>query len=602
VSEPLLGARWCGTGTRFGTYTSGVRSCAVRIFDDDGAAIATHPMDAVGGGHWESFIPEARPGTLYKFVLDGRELPDPFARWLPRGVHGPAAVVSPGYTPRHPQVATPLAQQVLYELHVGTFTPAGTYDAARGQLGYLADLGVRAIELMPVAAFAGSRGWGYDGVALYAPFAPYGSPDDLRRLVDEAHGHGLGVILDVVYNHFGPAGNYLAAYSPEYFVRAATPWGEAPNFAHHAMRRYVVENALYWLKEFGFDGLRLDATHAIVDPPDDSILRELTTRTKEVGGTLLFAEDERNEPAVVTSLGFDAIWADDFHHQLRVTVTGEKDGYFGSYTPGASGLAEAIQRGWIYEGQLYPRSGKPRGRPANDLRAESLVYCIQNHDQIGNRALGDRLGAAVSDDTYRAASMLLLFLPMTPLLFMGQEWCASTPFQYFTDHEGELGDAIARGRREEFKDFAAFRDPDSRETIPDPQASATFERSKLAWQERDEPAHAGVLALYRELLRLRRTDPVLSRAPRENLRAEAHHDVLAVTRWLGADVRVLCVNLGSSPVPLVDIPPLARYEQGVAEMSAALARSDRAPDVQDSGALEERALGPQRAAIFSSRR
>jgi maltooligosyltrehalose trehalohydrolase len=602
MNEPLLGARWCGAGTRFGTYTSGIASCAVRLFGEDASAIATHPMHAVGGGHWEAFVPEARPGSLYKFVLDGRELPDPFARWLPRGVHGPAAVVSPEYTPRHSRVATPLAEQVVYELHVGTFTTEGTYEAARGRLAYLADLGVRAIELMPVAAFAGSRGWGYDGVAHYAPFAPYGSPDELRRLVDAAHGHGLGVILDVVYNHFGPAGNYLAAYSPDYFVRAATPWGEAPNFANKAMRRYVVENALFWLKEFGFDGLRLDATHAILDTAEDPVLPELTRRVKEVGGTLLFAEDERNEPAVVTSVGFDAVWADDFHHQVRVTLTGERDGYYGSYTPGARGLAEAIEQGWIYEGQLYQRTGRGRGKPARDLPAEAFVYCVQNHDQIGNRAFGDRLGASVSAEAYRSASMLLLFLPMTPLLFMGQEWNASTPFQYFTDHEGELGEAIARGRREEFKDFAAFRDPESRETIPDPQAPATFERSKLAWQERDEPPHAEVLALYRELLRLRRTDPVLARAPRENLRAEAHGEMLVVTRWLGGEARVLCVNLGFAPVPLADIAPLVRYEGGVAGVAAIVASSDHVTDLRDDGAIEEPALGPQRAAIFASRR
>jgi maltooligosyltrehalose trehalohydrolase len=549
-ARPLLGARWVGGETRFGLYATGVESCAVRLFDAQGVARTTHPMQALGGGYYEASVAEARPGTLYKFVLHGRELPDPYARALPFGVHGPARVAPAQYSPKNPPVTPSLAEQVIYELHVGTFTREGTYDAARQHLGYLAGLGVTAIELMPVASFAGARGWGYDGVAHYAPFAPYGSPDDLRRLVDEAHGYGLAVILDVVYNHFGPSGNYLSAYSPDYFAGEATPWGEAPNFACPAMRRYAVENAIYWLEEFGFDGLRLDAIHAIVDSSEEHVLRELTAAVQQLGKRLLFAEDERNDPATVTSLGFDAIWADDFHHQVRVTLTRENDGYYAAYRPGAQGIADAINGGWIYRGQTYPRTGKPRGRPALGLLAESLVYCIQNHDQIGNRAFGDRLSAAVSIEAYRAASMLLLLLPMTPLLFMGQEWAATTPFLYFTDHEGDLGRAIVEGRREEFRGFAAFDDPTTRARVPDPQALATFEASKLDWRERADPLRAGVLDLYRELLYLRRSDPVLRHGSREGLRAEVTGDVLVVSRRWGGDVRVLCVNFGASAAAL----------------------------------------------------
>ncbi len=545
--QPVLGAKWTGDGTRFGAYATGVAECAVRLFDDQGGARSTHPLRAAGGGYYEALVREARPGAPYKFVLDGRELPDPFARSLPQGVHGPARVVEAGYRPRHPRVAPPLSEQVVYELHVGAFTPEGTYDAARSRLGYLADLGVSTLEIMPVAAFAGQRGWGYDGVAHYAPYAPYGSPDDLRRLVDEAHGHGLGVVLDVVYNHFGPAGNYLSAYSPDYFVRAATPWGEAPNFACPAMRRYVVENALYWLEEFGFDGLRLDAIHAILDP---SVLRDLAAAAHRLGARVLFAEDERNDPAGVTDLGLDALWADDFHHQVRVTLTGEQDGYYRGYAPGAAGIADAVQRGWIYEGQVYPSSGKPRGSSARALRAEQLVYCIQNHDQIGNRAIGDRLSASVSPEAYRVASTLLLFLPMTPLLFMGQEWAATAPFLYFTDHEGDLGRAVAEGRRKEFEGFEAFSKPGHHVRVPDPQAYETFEASRLDWGEQASPRHAGVLALYRALLKLRRTDPVLRHASRDDLHAEARGDVLVVRRRLGADARVLCANFGATEVPV----------------------------------------------------
>ncbi|HEX4448162.1 MAG TPA: malto-oligosyltrehalose trehalohydrolase, partial [Polyangiaceae bacterium] len=507
--QPLLGAKADTQGARFGAYITGVKECAVRLYDAEGRTLSSHPMSAVGHGYYEASVRGVRAGALYKFVLDDRVLPDPYARSLPQGVHGPAAVPGTGYLFKSHGVVPPLAQQVIYEIHLGTFTDEGTYDAARQHLGYLARLGVRTLELMPVASFAGTRGWGYDGVAHYAPFTPYGSPDDLRRFVDEAHKFGLSVILDVVYNHFGPAGNYLSAYSTDYFVRgadaAATPWGEAPNFACPAMRRYAVENALYWLEEFRFDGLRLDAIHTIVDPSEEHVLRELTRKVKALGGHVLFAEDERNDPAVVDTLGFDAVWADDFHHQLRVTLTGERDGYYDAYAPGVPGIADAINGGWLYQGQIYPVTGRARGKSAMDLLAESFVYCIQNHDQIGNRAFGDRLSSAVPVEGYRAASMLLLFLPMTPLLFMGQEWAASTPFLYFTDHEGSLGDAIARGRGEEFKRFAAFADPAARAKVPDPQKLETFDASKLRWAEQTEAEHPGVLELYRELLYLRRS-------------------------------------------------------------------------------------------------
>jgi maltooligosyltrehalose trehalohydrolase len=546
--RPLLGALADEGGVSFGAYVTPSRACAVRIRDADGAARGLYPMRAIGGGYFETRVEGAGPGTLYELVIDGRKLPDPHARFLPMGVHGPARVEAARYVPKNRPVATRLAEQIIYEIHVGTFTPEGTYDAARRRLGYLASLGVRTIELMPLAAFAGARGWGYDGVAHYAPFAPYGEPDDLRRFVDEAHGYGLSVVLDVVYNHFGPSGNYLSAFSDEYFVQAETTWGQAPDFARAPMRRYVIDNATYWVREFGFDGLRLDAIHAIDDRSEVHVLREVTAAVHQLGKRVLFAEDERNDPDVVTSLGFDALWADDFHHQLRVTLTGENEGYYGAYAPGARGVADAINRGWIYEGQIFPATGNPRGKPARELLAESLVYCIQNHDQIGNRPFGDRLSASVSTDAYCAASMLLLFLPMTPLLFMGQEWAASTPFLYFTDHEPELGDAIAEGRRRELRSFSAFADPAS--ALPDPQAAQTFESSKLRWDERSEEAHRAVLELYRELLYLRRTDPVLQDPARERLQAEARGDVLVVRRALGADVRVLCVNFGATSVPL----------------------------------------------------
>lgn len=343
-TRPLLGSRVASDGVRFGAYATEASCCAVRIFDASGAVRVTCPMRSVGRGYYETLVAGTRAGDLYVFVLDGRELTDPYARWLPKGVHGPAQVLGPtSYVYRNPPVAPRLAEQVVYELHVGAFTPEGTYEAARRRLSDIASLGANCIEVMPVASFAGPRGWGYDGVAHYAPFAPYGTADDLRRLIDDAHGLGLSIVLDVVYNHFGPSGNYLPSYSKNYFRNdRQRRWGDGPNFSHPAMRRYVVDNAVYWVEEFGFDGLRLDAIHAIEDDSPEHVLRELTRKVKACRNVVLFAEDERNDPRTLEELGFDAIWADDFHHQLRVTLTGERDGYYERYDPGASGVADAM--------------------------------------------------------------------------------------------------------------------------------------------------------------------------------------------------------------------------------------------------------------------
>jgi maltooligosyltrehalose trehalohydrolase len=398
---------------------------------------------------------------------------------------------------------------------------------------------------MPLAAFAGERGWGYDGVAPFAPHAPYGTPDELRAFVDAAHGLGLGVLLDVVYNHLGPAGNYLSAYSPDYFTSAArNAWGDAPDVAHPAMRSLVLSNARYWLEEFRFDGLRLDAVHAIVDPSPRHAVAELAAMAHALDPAIaIVGEDDRNDASLVTAAGLDALWADDLHHALHVTLTGERDGYYGSYSGGAAEVARAIARGWIYEGQAYGHSGNARGTDASALAASAFVYCLQNHDQVGNRAHGDRLTAGVSVDAWCAASAVLLFVPMTPLLFMGQEWAASTPFLYFTDHEPGLGALVTAGRREEFKRFRAFSDPAAAARIPDPQARETFTRSRLRWEERDAEPHARVLALYRALLALRRADPVLRASTREGLTADAAGPVLRVRRERGGEARVLLANL-----------------------------------------------------------
>ena len=354
--------------------------------------------------------------------------------------------------------------------------------------------------------------------------------------------------MDVVYNHLGPSGNYLSRYGSEYFTSdITTPWGPAPDFAHAPMRRLVVDNARYWLEEFGLDGLRLDATHAIVDPSPRHVLREIAEAAHAMTPPRrIFFEDERNDPSVVRDLGADAIWADDFHHQVHVLSTHERDGYYGAYEPTTAALARAVNEGWTFVGQPYPPwKGRPRGASAREhgLLFENLLYCIQNHDQVGNRALGTRLCHEISTDAYCAASVLLLFLPMTPLVFMGQEWASSSPFLFFTDHEGALGDAVREGRRKEFETFAGFADPKARERIPDPQSKSTFERSKLRWDERAEEPHARVLATYRAMLRLRRNDPVLSaRAAWEDVEATAHGLVLEVVRRAGRATRRVLVS------------------------------------------------------------
>jgi maltooligosyltrehalose trehalohydrolase len=554
---PQLGAVVNGGTTRFAATTD-QSSCSIRLYGRGEEVVDERELVPRGDGIFTLAIEGVGHGTPYRFVIGGNALPDPYARAFLHGVHGPATVYQSKHAWRYDCVSRPLHEHVIYELHVGTFTAEGTYDSAAKRLRDLVDLGVTAIELMPIASFDGSRGWGYDGVAHYAPYAPYGTPDELRAFVDHAHGLGLSVLLDVVYNHFGPSGNYLRAYDRRLFAHEeASPWGEAPNFASPAMRRYVIDNALYWLGEFRFDGLRLDATHAIIDRSPKHVLEEMVEAVAELEPKrLLLAEDERNDPTLVTRFGLDALWADDFHHATRVTLTGEHDGYYAAYQPGPREIARTISRGWLYEGQPRPSDGKPRGASADALTAEQFVYCIQNHDQIGNRAFGDRLNHAVTLDAYLSVSMLLLFLPMTSLLFMGQEWASSSPFLYFTDHEAELGRMISEGRRREFEGFRAFSGHGEERSVPDPQAQGTFQQSKLDWHERDQAEHARVLELYRAALALRRSDRVLQDASRERLRCDSFGEVLVVERWHEEARRVLLVNFGSSSVAFDELPSL----------------------------------------------
>lgn len=521
--HPSWGA-WCETGgVHFRVWAPTRRSVEV-VTDTPGRQSVVHPLNSAADGTFCGIVENLCAGNRYRYRLDGGELyPDPASRFQPEGVHGPSAVVDPkrfcwsdaGWR------GVGLDELVVYELHVGTFTPAGTFAGVTQQLPYLRALGVTGIELMPVADFPGTRSWGYDGVALFAPARCYGSPDDLRRLVDTAHRTGLAVILDVVYNHLGPDGAYLGMFSPYYFSRRhRTPWGAAINLdARHSemVRAFFIENALHWVHEYHFDGLRLDATHALFDDSSRHFLAELAKRVRaSVRGrpVLVIAEDHRNlarlvGPEADGGWGLDAVWADDFHHQIRRGLAGDRDGYYRDFTGSLPDLATTLRQGWFYCGQQSPHFGAPRGTDPTGLSPRRFVICLDNHDQVGNRAFGERLNHQIGLAAYRAATVLLLCAPHTPLLFMGQEWAASTPFQFFTDHNPELGKLVTAGRRREFKDFAAFADPQVRERIPDPQDSATFTRSRLDWSEPDQDPHASILRLYRALLDLRRTEPLL---------------------------------------------------------------------------------------------
>ncbi len=557
-----IGAIPDAQGTRFRVWAANARKgVQVVLYERDGKTIAAHhPLLPEGDGYFAAHLAGVRSGTRYRYQIDDRQpLPDPASQAQPDGVHGSSAVVDlqafrwtdTGWR------GLPMRELVIYELHVGTATPEGSFEALIGYLDDLVDLGVTAIELMPVADFPGTRNWGYDGVNLFAPARVYGGAVGLQRLVNAAHTRGLAVVLDVVYNHLGPDGNYLRQFSESYFTeRYHTPWGAALNMdgpdSQH-VRDYFIANAIYWLHAYHLDGLRLDAIHAIIDTSATPFLQELSQRVYatllEDRRVVLIAEDERNNPWLVRSptvggCGLSGIWADDFHHQVRVLLTGEQDGYYQNYGGTPSELVRTLQQGWFYTGQVQPQNARARGQSAPDLPFWSFIYCIQNHDQIGNRALGERLHHNVDLAAYRVASALLLLAPATPLLFMGQEWAASTPFLFFTDHNPELGRLVTAGRRAEFAEFAAFTHTE----VPDPQALITFVQSKLRWEERDQPPHAGMLRLYRALLSLRRNYPAA--CSRDQLRVQAAGARTLVLHRSGNHDLVAVLHFGSEPVTL----------------------------------------------------
>ncbi len=513
-----------------GATPLGPRRSLVRVWAPNARAVAVRvprrgetPLREEGHGVWAGEAP-AGPGDDYWIVLDdgrrARRLPDPATRWQPRGLRGPSRVFDPGAIAwtdagRRPPA---LADLVLYELHVGTFTPEGTFDAATGRLGRLAELGVTAVELMPVADFPGMRGWGYDGVYPSAAHRAYGGPDGLARFVDAAHGHGLGVILDVVYNHVGASGNRaLSAFGPYFTDTCSTSWGEAINTdgeGSDAVREWIAQSAEWWVRDLHVDGLRLDAVHAIFDQRPEHLVAEVARRVHAARpGALVIAESGLNDPKVVRPAerggwGCDAVWADDFHHALRTLVTDDRDGYYAEFGRVAD-LAKALRRPHVHDGTWSSYRGRTFGAPADDVPREAFVVFDQNHDQVGNRALGDRLPPRARP----LAAFVTLLSGFTPLLFMGEEHGEPAPFQFFTDHiDRRIAAATREGRRREFARFAAF----AGEAVPDPQDPETFARSRLTWRE-----DARLRALYVDLLRVRR-----------EVRGEAECALDEAARWL----------------------------------------------------------------------
>lgn len=513
------------------------------------------PMAEAGGGWWAAPAPDPLTVVRYGFRLDGGQVrPDPRSPWQPDGVRGLSRPVDHAAFAWTDEAwgGLDLPSAVLYELHTGTFTPEGTFAAAAGRLDRLVDLGVTAIEIMPVHEFPGARGWGYDGALLYAPHHAYGGPEGLKALVDAAHNAGLGVILDVVYNHLGPAGNHLAEFGPYFTHRYATPWGAAVNLdgpGSDQVRAFFLDNARMWLRDYHVDGLRIDAVHALFDTAAVPFLEELSASVEALAAAVarplfLIAESDRNDPRTVTDraaggLGMDAQWSDDFHHTLHTLLTGERTGYYEDFGTVAD-LASALTDVFVYAGRFSPHRDRRHGRPAGGLPGYRFLGYLQNHDQVGNRATGDRIAGLSSYARQRIGAAFVLLGPYIPMLFQGEEWAASAPFLYFTDHDDpDLGREVTEGRRAEFAYFG-WRAED----VPDPQAEATFLASKLRWAESDGGEHAAMRRWYRDLLAIRAAHPALRSCDRSAVAVEFRED-----EWLVLDRGDVSVaaTLGSAP-------------------------------------------------------
>jgi maltooligosyltrehalose trehalohydrolase len=566
-----VGAELTGSGVSFRVWAPYKKRVEVQISDQSGKAV-NYQLLSEANGYWSANVPEAVEGMLYQYRVDNSEmlLPDPASRFQPYGPHGPSQIVNPysfGWTDSEWR-GLELRGQVIYEMHIGTYTPEGSWEAATQQLPVLYDLGITVLEIMPVADFPGDFGWGYDGVNLFAPTRLYGRPDDFRRFVDMAHSLGMAVILDVVYNHFGPDGNYLSQFSSSYMSRTTdTEWGQAVNYCgdgSDGVREFVTSNAAYWIREYHLDGFRLDATQSIYDRSSDHILSEVTSRARKEAAErriIVIAEDWEQDvthirPRERNGYGMDGMWNDDFHHTAVVSLTGKRDGYYVNYNGTAQEFISAMKWGFLYQGQLYRTHNKGRGTPTFGIEPEAFITFLHNHDQIANMGTGERLYKQTCMEKLRALIGLMLLGPGTPMLFQGEEFCASSPFPFFADHKGGLAENVERGRNEH---LSQFKDLDLK-TVPPVCDSATFLKSKLKLSERE--TNREVYRLYKDLIRLRKSDPVISLQSYGGLDGAVVGKESFVIRFFGnnRDDRLLIVNL-SSEFDLSEIaePLLAAY-------------------------------------------
>lgn len=526
-------------------------------------------MQRAEDGWHRTEVSNTGPGTLYKFVLpDGLEVPDPASRFQPQDVHGPSEVIAfDDYQWRSEAwVGRPWEEMVFYELHMGSFTSEGTFKAAADRLDYLKDLGVTAIQIMPLSDFPGKYNWGYDGVLPYAPDGSYGRPEELMALVDAAHERGISVFLDVVYNHFGPDGNYMPNYAPLFTDKHKSSWGQGINYDAEGskwVREFVIQNALYWITDFRFDGLRLDAVHAIVDTSSEHVLHEIARRAKEAtpGRQVhLVVENEENDTDLLkrdsngTPKLFTAQWNDDLHHVLHIAATGEEFGYYGDFAKDPGNLSRSLAEGFVFQGQIMPYRGKPRGKPSAELPPTAFISFIQNHDQIGNRAVGDRMATYRGEQELKAIAAVCLLAPQIPMLFMGEEWGAAEPFPFFCDFNEDLNEKVRTGRREELSRLPGF----DAEDLMDPTAYSTFASAKLDWSKLSSPSNASLLEFYRELLATRASHvvPLLRDLTDHKSSNRSSEDVVAVD-WTLANGRGLhlLANLSAKDVKLaVEMP------------------------------------------------
>lgn len=563
-----------GGGTHFRVWAPRHQSVAVVLESGPGAPMDI-PMQSLAGGYHAVLVPQAAAGTLYRYRLGGQDaFPDPASRFQPDGPHGPSQVVDPTLFPwrdgQWPGVG--IEGQVIYEMHIGTFTQEGTWAAAGRELAELAQCGVTVIELMPVADFPGRFGWGYDGVGLFAPVGIYGEPDDLRRFVDEAHACGLGVILDVVYNHLGPSGNYLSQFAADYFTsKYENEWGQAINFdgeQSEPVREFFLANAAYWVEEYHIDGLRLDATQQMFDDSPEYIVTAIARRVRQAAGgrkTIVVAENEVQDanlvrPATAGGCGLDGLWNDDFHHAATVALIGRNEAYYSDYTGKVQEFLSMLKYGYLYQGQRYAWQKQRRGTPSLHLPPSNFVLYLQNHDQVANFGRSERIQHLTSPGKLRAMTALLLLAPGTPMLFQGQEFGASAPFYYFSDHEPELARLVKKGRARSLRQFPSLATQEMQALFPDPGDPAVFARCKLDLGERER--HRPIYELHKDLLRLRREDPVFGSQKPGGLDGSVLTDECLLLRFFdhGDDDRLLLINLGrdlhlsSVPEPLFAPP------------------------------------------------